>query len=111
MISRPDSPLGQYALRSFAIVFCLVHLGVWFSVAMVPDMGQAKINLMWVAYGISLLVLATSLFLYWWSFEQTLDLLELPVHARIFGILIICWITFLTFGVAQSQAKLILRKW
>jgi len=110
MISRPDSPLGQYALRGFAILLCLVLFGIWFSLAMVPDMGQGKINLMWIAYGISLLVLTASLFLYWWSLEQTSNLLELPIHARIFGIVTTCWIAFLTFGVVQAQVDLIWRK-
>jgi len=92
------------------MLLCLVLFGIWFCVAMVPDLGQGKIDLMWVAYGISLFVLTTSLFLYWWSFEQTPDLLELPIDARIFGILIVCWITFLTFVVVRSQVELIWRK-
>ncbi len=110
MISRPDSPLGWHTLRGFAILLFLMSVGIWFPVAMVPDMGQGKMDLVWIAYGISALMLTTALFLYWWSFEQTPDLLELPLHARIFGILTICWIAFLTFGVVQSQAALIWRK-
>jgi hypothetical protein len=97
-------------LRGIAALLCLVSFGIWFPVALVPDMGQGKIDLLWISYGISFFMLATAVFLYWWSFEQTPDLLELPVHARIFGILNICWIAFLTLGMVQAQVEFIWRK-
>ena len=77
---------------------------------MVLDMGQGKIDLLWVAYAVTVLMITTALGLYWWSFERTPDLLDLPIHARFFGILTIGWIGLLTFAVTHAQVAFIWRK-
>ena len=110
MISRPDSPLGSNFLRGAAVLFLVVSVGILFPVAMVPGSGQEKINLIWVAYFISLFLVLLAALMYWWSFERTPDLLELPWHAQLFGICVAGWVALITFGVIQTQVEVILRK-
>jgi len=84
MISRPESPVGQGALRIIAFVLLLLPVLFWFSFFVVPGDERTKMLYLWIIYGLGLALVGTGLWLYRRSFyEAPPTYSELPVHAQL----------------------------
>jgi hypothetical protein len=107
MISRPDSPLGIGLLRGCALLFALLSFGLSLLVGMVDGDAKSKIELVLIYGPVVILLMGVAIWMYWWSFETTPDLVELPRHAQFFGLIVGSYFAWWGIGFIWTTAELI----
>jgi hypothetical protein len=108
MIARTESPLGQLALRGLAILLSLIPLALWVMWGMVPVAGDrwAKLPmLVWFAYLPELILIGVASWMYWWSFYERPNAVELPIHAQLFRIYVVGFVSLSTLYVLISAGQ------
>jgi hypothetical protein len=112
-MDRPSSLQGQALLRGFAVLLSVLPLAIWFLWFMIPvdpSFPWEKMSALWFVYPAELLFIGIGSWMYWWSFYETPDRIELPIHAQFFRMYVVGFVGITTVYLFLTATQFLLRK-